>query len=278
MTAAPAAERWRNELAAWAIPQDLLDAVPDSPYGWPADLWRRRSVPPSAAEEPVTTGIVRRLLGRRGSLLDVGAGTGRASLPLAGEGHALVAVEQDPGMADGLRAEAAVRGVALDLIVGPWPDVIRAVPQVDVTLSANVVYDVPEIAPFLGALADRARRAVVVELTETHPWSHLAPYYLALHGLRRPAGPSVEDFVAVVREVVGSEPQVERWRRSASLWFEDWDEILAFYGRRLVLPRSRWPELRRLLDSEVRREGNRLYVGERVHVMATVWWEVAGGR
>ena len=33
---------WAEALEAWAIPQPILDAVPDSPYGFPAELFARR--------------------------------------------------------------------------------------------------------------------------------------------------------------------------------------------------------------------------------------------
>lgn len=32
MTATPAAERWADGLAAWAIPPAILDAAPESPW------------------------------------------------------------------------------------------------------------------------------------------------------------------------------------------------------------------------------------------------------
>lgn len=270
-----AAERWAAELAAWAIPEELLAAVEDSPYGWPVALWRRRSA--VVAGEPETTAIVRDLLSPHGSLLDVGAGTGRASLPLAAEGHPLTAVEKDPGMASALAEEAVARGVEVEVVAGAWPDVADEVNPVEVVMSANVVYDVADIGPFLRALADHARRAVVVELTERHPWAHLAPWYRVLHGLDRPAGPTWQDLVEVIREVLGVDPKVERWSRPGALWYQSWDELLDTLGRRLVLPPTRREELRRLVEPEVEVEGDRLYLGERERRMVTLWWRTDRG-
>ena len=71
--------------------------------------------------------------------------------------------------------------------------------------------------------------------------------YRKLHGLDRPDGPTADDLIAVVEEVTGATASVERWRRPGDLWFESWDEATAYYGRRLVLPRERWPELTDLL-------------------------------
>ena len=81
-----AAGRWREQLEAWAIPQELLGAVPDSPYEWPSELWERGRAAAEAGPESVTAAIVRDLLPDGGTVLDVGAGTGRVSLPLAREG------------------------------------------------------------------------------------------------------------------------------------------------------------------------------------------------
>ena len=76
-------------------------------------------------------------------MLDVGAGRGRASLPLAVLGHDLTAVEPDTGMADGFEEDAARLGVSARLVRGRWPEVAGEIPEVDVVMSANVVYDVP---------------------------------------------------------------------------------------------------------------------------------------
>ena len=270
-----AADRWAAELAAWAIPDELLAAVDESPYGWPVELWRRRSEAAEAAPEPETTRIVRELAGPDGSILDIGAGTGRASLPLAAEGRPLVAVEKDPGMAAALRDEAAARGIPVEVVEGAWPDVADRAGPADVVMSANVVYDVADIVPFLRAMHDHARRAVVVELTERHPWANLAPWYRALHGLDRPDGPTWEDLVAVIREAVGVDPAAERWSRPGGLWYESWDELVAVLGRRLVLPRQRRSQLRRLLEGEVEVDRGRLYLGDRERRMVTVWWRTA---
>ncbi len=272
---AGAAQRWRAELEAWAIPQELLDAVPDSPYSWPPELWKRRTAAAEAGEEPDTTGIVRPFLGDGGTLLDVGAGTGRASLPLAAEGHRLTAVEKNPGMAQGLREEAERLGVAVDVIEGAWPDVAAAAGAHDVVMSAHVVYDVQDIAPFIRALDAAAREAVVIELTPAHPWASLAPYYEALHALGRPAGPTVGDLVTVIHEELGAEPAVEWWSRPGGLRFTDRAELVGFFRRRLVLPVEREPELEALLDPDIVPEGEWLLLGGGERELATVWWRTS---
>ena len=267
-----AADRWRAELEAWVIPQRLLDAAEESPYGWAPWVWARRSAAARSEPPPVTFEIVRDLLGEHGSLLDVGAGRGRASLPLAELGHDLTAVEPDAGMADGFEEDAARLGVSTRLVRGRWPEVAGEIPEADVVVAAHVVYDVPGIGPFLAALNDTARHAVVLELTGLHPRVFTAPLFRAVHGVDRPEGPSVDDLVAVITEELGIRPKVERWERPATIWFESWDEILAFYGARVTLPIARRPELRPLLEPQVTEENGRLYVGGRVGRYCTVWW------
>lgn len=77
------------------IPQRLLDPTEESPYGWVPWVWERLSAAARSAPPPATLEIARRLVGEHGSVLDVGAGEGRSSLPLAVSGHDLTAVGPD---------------------------------------------------------------------------------------------------------------------------------------------------------------------------------------
>ena len=217
-----------------------------------------------------TTARVEALADAGGSVLDVGAGTGRASLPLARLGHPITAVERSGGMLAGLRDLAA--GLPVEVVEGSWPQVAHLVGRHAVTMCAHVAYDVREIGPFLSALSERADSGVVIELTETHPWTHLGPYYQALHGLARPRGPSADDLAAVVEEVFGITPVLERWTRPPDLWFESRHEIIELYGRRLVLPRQRWPELDRLLESEIIEKDGKFLFGSDARQFVTLWW------
>jgi SAM-dependent methyltransferase len=246
--------------------------VPDSPYGWPADLWKRRSATARNRQSGLTLELILRLLadssgGDAGDLLDVGAGTGRVALPVAAARRRVTAVERDPGMLEALRSEAI--GQSVEVVEGSWPDV--SVGHFTVSLASHVAYDVADIGPFLRALADHGS-TVVLEVTDRHPWVGLGPLYRQLHGLDRPEGPTAEDLIAVVEEVTGVASSVERWRRPGDLWFESWDEATAFYGRRLMLPRERWPELRNLLDKRLIEDDGRLVPTGEDRELVTIWW------
>jgi len=268
-----AAARWRAYLEGWALPPDLLEAVPDSPYSWPADLYRRRRRAEAGEPPNGTTRLLLALLPAGGSLLDVGAGAGRASLPIAARGHPLTAVERNPAMAQALRSEAEAAGVAVQVIEGSWPEVAGGAGLHDVVLSAHVVYDVADLAPFLQALHEAARVAVVLEAGDRHPWASLIPYYRALHGLARPDGPTADLLAEVVAEVLGVMPHREDRIRPSRMLFADLQELVEFYRRRLLVPVERTTELAdRLAPDIVERDGWLGLGGEEGE--ATLWWRV----
>lgn len=271
------AVRWKSELEAWAIPERILRQADESPYGWPPELWRRRTRESRRRRETTpTASLVTEMLGAEGSLVDVGAGTGRSCLPYARAGHRVAAVEKNPGMAAGLSEEARSEGLTVEVVVGSWPEAAARTPVADVVLSAHVVYDVPRIVPFLRAMHERGRRAVVVEMTDVHPWTKMNHLYQAIHHLNRPTGPSVEDLVDVIVVELGVEVGVVRWERGPDLWFSTWREILDYYGKRVAVPRSRREELRPMLKESVTQKGDRLYVDEGPRSFATLWWSPTG--
>jgi SAM-dependent methyltransferase len=270
----PAAGHWRRELNAWVIPQDLLDAAPQSPYGWPASLWRRRAAAALASDRQTPTlEVIARLAGAGGSILDIGAGTGRASLPLAQAGHPVTAVEPSETMLAGL-ADATI-GLPVTVVEGRWPESKDLVDAHQVAMCAHVVFDVADVGPFLIAMNERATAGVVIEMTDRHPWVHLGPYYRALHALERPVGPGWEDLVAVVHEVIGVDPAVEHWQRSTDLWFESVDEILEFYSKRLLIGSDRWAELRALLEPDIVGGPGGYQVGTESRDLVTIWWPIS---
>ena len=79
-----AADRWREQLAAWAIPDAMLAAAPESPYGFATECFRRRGEAVADPESTPTTRRALEALPEGGSVLDVGVGGGGTSIPLAG--------------------------------------------------------------------------------------------------------------------------------------------------------------------------------------------------
>ncbi len=243
-----AARHWADGLAGWGVPPEILAAAPESPWGFQPSMFRA----PDPAE--VSAGPSLRLaleaLPEGGALLDVGAGGGAASLPVAvaGRGGRVIAVDESADMLAALGDRAERLGVDHVEVVGTWPDVAAEVPVADVVVCHHVFYNVAGLAPFALALTDHARRRVVVELTTTHPRSGQAWLWKHFHNLDRPEGPTADDAVAVLGEAgleVASEaflapPRAGRQRA----------EWVAQVRRALCLPAERDPEIDGLLPAQ----------------------------
>jgi SAM-dependent methyltransferase len=258
---APAAARWADELAAWAIPPEILEAAPESPWGFPPALFR--AAEPEAVTDTPSRRRALEALPEGGTVLDVGSGGGAASLALAPPAARIVAVDESADMLAALAAAADERGVAHAEHVGRWPDVAPTVPPADVVVCHHVFYNVPDLAAFARALGDHARRRVVAELTATHPLTPQAPLWRHFHGIDRPEGPTAELAVAVLEEAglpATAEPSAAPPRLHS-----DRAEWVAFVRRRLCLPPERDAEIDALLPK---------HVGElQPRPAVTVWWD-----
>jgi SAM-dependent methyltransferase len=237
-----AAQRWREQLEAWAIPDEFLRAVADSPWQHHTEVFTKRADAYVANPVGVSWERAMSALKPPGTVLDVGAGAGAASLPLARATTGLVAVDPSEGMLHALAERAAALNLPTRLVRGSWPDVASTVDEADVVLCHHVVYNVQDLVPFAQALTDHARRRVVVELPPGHPMRALNPLWLRLHGLRRPDGPTAQDAVAVLTEL-GLEVHQERWPRPPRTPYGSFVDMVASTRRRMCLPPERDPEL-----------------------------------
>src|SRR5689334_115022 len=87
-----AAEYWKQALATWAIPPEILAAAPESPWGYPTALFTRRAEAALAQRTP-SAEVALAALPEGGVVLDVGCGAGAASLPLASRAGTLIGVD-----------------------------------------------------------------------------------------------------------------------------------------------------------------------------------------
>lgn len=243
----PAAERWAAQLAGWGVPQEILDQAPESP--WFHDP-NRFDVDETLRRDTVSSRWAREVLPPLGgTVLDVGCGGGRSSLPLVPPATELIGVDTSGAMLDRYVSAAAAAGVARRTVHGDWPDVAGHTPVADVVVCHHVVYNVADILPFVMALTDHARLAVVVELPASHPMSAWSDAWRQFWGVVRPTGPTADDFIAVLREV-GVDPEIEVSRRaSLSGPAADSDAFVPTARRRLCLPESRDEELGAWLEA-----------------------------
>ncbi len=270
---------WRCQLAAWAIPAEILAAAPESPWGFPVGLFAARASAALDAEPTPSTGQALAWLPPGGSVLDVGAGAGAASLPLARRAGRIDAVDSSAAMLAAFRAAAAAAGVPARTVLGAWPEVAGRVEPADLVVCHHVLYNVPDLAPFAQALTGHARRRVVVELTATHPLADLAPLWRHFHGLERPQGPTADAAVAALR-ALGLAVDRQDWQTDPAPGFERWQDVVAFTRRRLCLPPERDAELGALLEPYRIERGGRVGLHRGPRRLVTLSWPpgAAGGQ
>src|SRR3954453_16192011 len=89
-----AAEAWAEALAAWAIPEEILAAAPESPWGFPVALF----APPHEPADTPSRQLALAALGAGGSVLDVGCGGGAASMALVPPAGPITGVDSSERM------------------------------------------------------------------------------------------------------------------------------------------------------------------------------------
>ncbi len=261
-----AAGHWADQLAAWAIPTEILDQAPQSPWLLPLALFQV----PDGDAQPAPASPSDRLgleaLPDSGSVLDVGCGGGRAAFALAPPAASVTGVDEKSYMLQSFAATAQERGLAHEELQGSWPDVAERAPVADVVTCHHVAYNVPELGLFAVRLAEHARHRVVMELSWRHPLARLSPLWQRFWQLDRPDGPTAEDALAVFQDA-GLPVRLERWAdvapaRDAVLTPQQQVEIARI---RLCLSPDRDPEVAQALAE---------LGAQQPREVATLWWDV----
>ena len=264
-------ERWRSDLAAWAIPDEIISAVSDSPWVLPRAVFARRADRVAAAPSGPSFEQAWAALEPTGSVVDVGSGAGAACLPLLPRTSALTAVDTEPDMLELLSDRATAAGIQPRLDVGTWPDVAAEAGTADVVTCHHVTYNVAEIQPFLAALTAAAGRKVVLEMTLKHPLVELNPLWLRFHGLVRPDGPTADDLLAILA-AMGIQADSRRWRRQGGRDYESFAEMTDVTRRRLCLPPERAGEVAEALADLGTDPERPADLGSSGRDVLTIWW------
>lgn len=255
--------QWRDDLASWAIPDEILAQAEEKPWIHPVAMFTvDDEIPDSHSHR-----IAREAVPNGGSVLDVGSGGGRASLALVPPAASLLAVDHQQGMLDAFAAAAERRGVAHREFLGDWPEVSDAVPEADVAVCHHVAYNVADIGPFLVALDLRARNRVVLEVPTRHPMSNMNALWKRFWDLDRPTRPTAEQLGDIARSL-GFDAHVDVWEDQT-------------WGRRVEMPqeeRVRFARIRLCLTQDRDAEVAAALIEEADQApreVATIWWDVA---
>jgi SAM-dependent methyltransferase len=205
-TITDAAARWSEQLERWAIPAEILDQAPVSPWQHDTAMF---VVDDTLDRNAPATEIARAVLPPTGgSVLDVGCGGGRAAMALVPPAERLIGVDQSPAMLAEFTRAAAELGVPATTVEGRWPDAAIATPPADVVVCHHVAYNVSDIEPFVLALTAHARLAVVLVLPPRHPMSAWNDAWRHFWDVERPSGPTADDLADVL---AGLGLDAERW-------------------------------------------------------------------
>lgn len=227
---------WAERVRGSREQVDRLREVPDGAdfYAPVTSLFR---ADPRRTNEPVLE-FLRGLATPGEAWLDIGAGAGRYSLPLALIVGEVIAVDPSIGMLRSLREQMTEFGIAnVRPVEGRWPPdggllaAFGPFPIADVGLIAHVGYDIERIEPFLDAMEQATRRLCVAVLVERQPASVADPFWPPVHGEPRVVLPALPEFVDLLR-ARGREPAltvVEREPRR----FDSRDQLEGFLRRQL---------------------------------------------
>jgi hypothetical protein len=192
-----------DALDAWAAlvraDNEQVDALPDRPR--PEDFYapiaEQFRADPGRAGDPVLD-HVRSLVAPGETWLDLGAGGGRLSLPIAGLARRVFAVEPSAGMRSVLTSAMREHGIEnIDVFDERWPGP-SACPVADAGLISHVGYDIANIGPFLDQFEEHVSRICVAVMFRRAPVQDFAPLWLPVHGEERALLPGLREFVTLL--------------------------------------------------------------------------------
>lgn len=178
-----------------------------SDQGTPPDMWKGRTrtfAVDEGPEPPVVTALAG-LVDADARVIDVGAGGGRITIPLARRVREIVAVEPSAGMREELQAGINATGVGnIRIVASAWSD--ADVEPADLVFAAHVTYGLFRVEPFLRKLDAHATRIAALVSFEEPAQHVLAPFWRAVYGEERLRLPVRAEVIDVLREL-GADPR-----------------------------------------------------------------------
>ncbi len=210
------------------------------------------------------------------SVLDVGAGVGALTLPLARAVERVTALEPSPAMMEELRGNLArLRLNNVTCVPAAWDE--AEVPPHDLILLANVKPLFDDLPAFLTAAEPLARRAIALVQnvgpgTEKFYYGELYPLLLG-----RPY-PLREDYLKTLAHLhdqgIYANVRIIRYRFDQP--FADLQQAVAFWTDEMKLTDAEQERrLAAFLQVRLQRVGDRL-VAPMQRRSAVIWWQISG--
>lgn len=254
-----AIDKWRSDLALWAIPDEILAQAEVPPWFHPAALF---ALPEKIWDSP-SHQRAREAMPEGGTVLDIGCGGGIAAFAISPPAGKVIGVDHQREMLDMFETNAINRKLDVETYEGFWPAIADQVPQADVVTVHHVVYNVAEIKPFIEALISHAKKRVVLELPLVHPMTPRSSGWKHFWNLDRPTSPTSDDFLNVLLEM-GIKANIEKFT-GRILLDEGEDDRVEYTRMRLCLPISRRGEIEEFLKQNPSPTSREL---------AVVWWDI----
>ena len=274
MAATAVGQRWREALDEWRIPPAIRAGAAASPWALPVKQFVERARSQIEVPSGVSYEVAIESLPAGGSVLDVGAGAGAASLALRGRAGSIIAVDENEAMLAKLAELAAVslganpdrgREVAGDRNCVAGPPMWSSVTTCSTTSQTSKL--------FITALTAHARRRVVVEITARHPASLLNPLWSMLHGIERPTRPTAIDAIEVIAST-GVAPRWRVWRGRSPRTARITKSSLPLRAGRLCLGPERLGDVEAALQ-QLGVRPDHPYLGEPMRELVTIWWDIS---
>lgn len=254
-----AAERWKADLALWAIPKEILDQAVEKPWIHPPALFEI----PEVIKDSLSHQRSREAMPKGGSVLDIGCGGGIATFAITPPAGHVIGVDEQQAMLDLYKANAEKFSVTSETVLGQWPAVADVTPVADVVTVHHVVFNVGDIVPFLAELNSHARKRVVIEAPVVHPMTNMSDGWKHFWNLIRPTVPHAKDLLTILEEM-GIKANIEYFE-SEILLDKKVDGANGFIRRRLCLPEERQSEIDAFLEANPRPDRRQL---------AVIWWDI----
>ncbi len=205
------------------------------------------------------------------TVLDVGAGIGRWTLPIAGVVRKVTAVEPLAGMRQVLLERAKSLGVKnLSVVETPWME--AKVPRHDVVIASHSVYTSPDLLAFVRRMEQKARRTCFLALRVPAHDGVIGELSQRIYGRWHDSANFIVGYNLLLSEGVYANVIIEP--KPARVWYSpSLDDALARAKKHLAIEDSRHDAAIRALLSNRLKLVDGEYQWPDAMRSALVWWE-----